>query len=234
MDMKKEQNAEDKIPISDLRIEKGLKSHPHEVSPWRIFKIMAEFVSGFEFLRRFDRTVSFFGSARCSLEHEMYQEATKLAKKLSENGFTIVTGGGPGVMEAANKGAYEVGGRSVGLNIQLPSEQRSNPFVKDSEFFSYFFTRKVMLSFASEAYVFFPGGFGTLDELFEMITLIQTKKIYPVPVMLVGKDYWQPLLQWIEKTVYEGNQAINKEDMEIYHLVDTADEAFVLLQKLLS
>jgi len=201
------------------------------IESWRIFKIISEFVSGFELLRKYDLAVTFFGTARCNQGDPIYDQATELAYKLSKNGFTIITGGGPGVMEAANKGAYDAEGSSVGLNIELPSGQRINKYVKSSESFHYFFIRKVMLSFSSEIYVFFPGGFGTMDEFFELITLVQTEKIIPVPIILMGADYWTPILEWIEKGLYEKHKAIDKKDMEIYHLVDSVDEAFNLIRK---
>ena len=215
------------------RIDGLLRVHPHEVSPWRIFKIIAEFVSGFEFLSQYEgkRAATFFGSSRYSFEDRMYREATDLARRLSKEGFTIITGGGSGVMEAANKGAYEARGRSLGLSIRLPAEQQTNRYVKESESFHYFFTRKVMLSFASELYIFFPGGFGTLDEFFEIITLVQTKKIKSVPVVLIGKKFWKPLLLWIENTMHRESRAIDKADMDIYHLVDNANEAFRLVKR---
>lgn len=217
------------------RVESGLRRHPHEVSPWRIFKIMAEFVMGFEFLKKYEHlpSVTFFGSARCDLDDSIYQEATKLAKLLAQAGFTVITGGGPGIMEAANRGATEAGGNSLGLNIKLPAEQTTNQYVKDGETFHYFFTRKVMLSFAAELYIFFPGGFGTLDELTEIVTLVQTKKIRPVPVILVGRDFWQPFLDWIETKLIATYHTIDEQDKSIYHLVDSADEALTLAQQLL-
>lgn len=216
------------------RIEQLLEIHTKEISTWRIFKIMAEFVTGFDFLRKYKKAVSIFGTARCEFKDEIYRDAENLARRLARDGFAIITGGGPGVMEAANKGAYEAGGKSVGLNIKgVEDFERRNQFVQEAEAFKYFFTRKVMLEIASQVYVFFPGGFGTLDELFEMITLVQTKKISPIPIILVNKEYWTPLVRWIEMYLWKKNKAISEEDMRIYHLVDSADEAYVLIKQLL-
>lgn len=217
-------------PIEHL--EKVRKGHIREIPQWMIAKITAEFIKGFEFLRHYKKAVSVMGSARLNLKNGVYQEATRLGSKLSKAGLAVMTGGGPGIMEAANKGAYEADGQSVGINIRLPYEQRTNPYVKEYESFSFFFTRKVMLEYASQIYVFFPGGFGTLDEFFEMVTLTQTHKIKAVPIILVNKEFWQPLLEWIRKTVYEKNKAIDQKDMELYHLVDDADEAYELIKKL--
>ena len=199
---------------------------------WMIFKIMSEFVMGFNFLSKLRKEVSFFGSARISEDSVHYKEARKLALMLNEAGFTVVSGGGPGIMEAANRGASEGKGKgaSVGLNIELPSGQRINPYVEEGVAFEFFFTRKVMLSASAQAYVFFPGGFGTLDEFFEMITLIQTKKIDPVKVVLVGKDFWQPLLHWIEEVVYKQHDAVAKGDMNLYRLADDVDDAFRMIR----
>lgn len=214
------------------RVERLLSQHDQKVvSSWRIFKIMGEFVQGFEFLSKIDKSVTFFGTARCDFSDQLYREATKLGEMLAREGYAVVTGGGPGVMEAANKGAFNVGGESIGLNIELPHEQRTNQYVKRSQSFAYFFTRKVMLSFSSEAYIYFPGGFGTLDEFFEIITLIQTKKLEPVPIVLVGARYWGALHEFINTQVYEENRAIDKEDMQLFTIVDTAQEAFEFLQK---
>ncbi len=206
--------------------------HYRDRDSGRLQKILEEFSQGFHFLRKYDLAASVFGSSRASRQSDSYQEAYQLAFTLSKAGFAIITGGGPGVMEAANKGAFDAGGQSAGLNIRLPQEQRTNSYVKDSVSFRYFFTRKVMLSLASEVYIFFPGGFGTLDEFFEMVMLIQTGKKRLIPVILVNREYWRPLLDWIAETVYQKNRAISEEDMAIYQLVDNAQEAFELIQRL--
>ncbi len=198
---------------------------------WRIFRIMAEFVEGFQFLTTTTREISIFGSARLPPGSQWYKEAEKLGSLLARNGFTVVTGGGPGVMEAGNKGAYEAGGASVGINIQLPNEQRINPYVTKPKAFYYFFTRKVMLAASAQAYVFFPGGYGTLDELFEILTLIQTGKSEPVPVVLVGKSFWQGLWSWIDHTVYGEIDAIDRSDMDIVQIVESAEEAYKIVAK---
>jgi hypothetical protein len=196
---------------------------------WRIFRIMSEFVEGFQFLKGLENTVSFFGSARFPEDEHHYKEARQLGKMLGKAGYTIVTGGGPGIMEAGNRGAVEAGAPSVGLNIQLPKEQRTNPYVKRSVAFHYFFTRKVMLSYAAQAYVFFPGGFGTLDELTELLTLVQTKKIEPIPIILVGKDYWRPFIDWMEKSMLRHHRSIEKKDLEIFRLVSGVQEAYDII-----
>lgn len=219
------------------RIDTELLSTPApestDVTSWRIFRIMAEFVTGFELLRKYGLAATIFGSARATPTSPVYREAEKLGAMLSKAGFAIITGGGGGVMQGANKGAYEAGGPSVGLNIKLPMEQKLNQFVTESESFHFFFSRKVALAFASEVYIFFPGGFGTLDELFEIITLVQTKKIAEIPIILVDKTYWTPMLSWIEETVHNEYGAISIDDMRLYHLVDNADEAYELVQKLI-
>ncbi len=202
---------------------------PNKIESWRIFKIMSEFVEGFDIIRRYGLAATFFGSARASFEDEIYKDATDLAARLAKKGFAIVTGGSSGVMQAANRGAFEVGGSSVGLNITLPDTQPYNPYLTDRFGFDHFFVRKVMLTYASEVYVYFPGGFGTLDEFFEIVTLVQTKKIRSVPIVLFGKAYWEPLFAFIETTLYEKHKAIDKEDMALYALVDSVDEAYAYI-----
>ncbi len=201
-----------------------------EVS-WRIFRIMAEFIDGFQFLADLKKEVSFFGSARFTEKNPHYQEALELSRMLGKAGFTIVTGGGPGIMEAANRGAMETGAESIGLNIQLAKEQRINKYVKHGIGFHYFFTRKTMLSASAQAYIFFPGGFGTLDEFFELVTLIQTKKMERIPIVLVGRDYWGTLLAWMKTQVYEKHHAISEEDMGIFTVVQSIDEAYKIILK---
>ncbi|MCR4313536.1 MAG: TIGR00730 family Rossman fold protein [Candidatus Roizmanbacteria bacterium] len=231
---KKTKKNTNKISITpDHRITTVIEDKDEKVSSWRVFKIMGEFVSGYEFLNNYDLAVSIFGSARRGFKDEIYKEAQTLGYKLAKLGFAVITGGGPGIMEAANRGAHKAGGRSVGINIQLPAEQQVNPYVRETIGFNHFFVRKLMLSFASEVYIFFPGGFGTLDELFELLTLIQTKKSKRIPIILVNREFWTPLLSWIKNQVFKKNNAISKEDMEIYSLVDTAEEAFLLIKKLI-
>lgn len=198
---------------------------------WRVFRILSEFVDGWQFLADFKKTVSIFGSARFTEGNRWYEEARKLGKMMAKAGFAVVTGGGPGIMEAGNRGAVEGNGKSVGINIKLDMEQRINPYVQESTAFHYFFVRKVMLSFAARAYVFFPGGLGTLDEAFELLTLIQTKKISEkIPVVLVGSEYWRPVDKWLKEEIYAKYQAVDEADLSIYKIVDSAEEAFELIK----
>jgi uncharacterized protein (TIGR00730 family) len=198
----------------------------------RLIKIMNEFITGYKFIRHYKKAVTIFGSARTSLDKRVYDDARKLGYELAKAGFAVITGGGPGIMQAANEGALKFGGESVGLNIQLPNEQRINPYVNESTSFHYFFTRKVMLASVSQVYVFFPGGFGTMDELFEMLTLIQTKKVAPIKVILINKRFWTPMLRWMTDSIYGHNKAISKSDLNLFHLVDNADEAMALIHKM--
>lgn len=198
---------------------------------WRVFRILSEFIEGWQFLADFKKTVTFFGSARFPEGSRWYEEARKLGALAVKDGFAVITGGGPGIMEAGNRGAAEAEGKSIGLNIKLPSEQRINPYVNQSSAFHYFFVRKVMLSFAAQAYVFFPGGLGTLDEVFELLTLIQTKKISDkIPVVLVGKEFWEPIHNWMHEEMYQKLQSIDEEDLKLYTIVDNAEEAFEIVK----
>lgn len=201
------------------------------VQSWRVFRIMSEFVQGFELLRGHGLAATFWGSARTDPENEYYKAAEELAAKLAKKDFSIISGGGPGIMEASNVGAFKVGGKSIGLNIQLPFEQKLNPYTTESLNFNFFFSRKVMLTFASEAYVYFPGGFGTLDEFFEIVTLIQTKKIAPIPIVLFGREYWDPLVRIFEQQLLQKFETISPEDLELFHVVDTVDEAYTYITK---
>lgn len=199
---------------------------------WRIFKILAEFVEGFEKLSSIDPAVTVFGSARVKESDPQYKLAVEIGKMLAEEGITVLTGGGPGVMEAANRGAFEAGGQSVGLNIELPFEQAPNKYVRKSISFDYFFVRKVMLVKYANAFVILPGGFGTLDELFEAITLIQTGKILPFPTILVDSVYWGGLVEWIKTRMLE-NGYISGTDMNFLRVVDTAEEVLSIIKEFL-
>ncbi len=194
---------------------------------WATFKIMAEFVEGFEKMSKIGPCVSIFGSARTKADTKYYDLAVEVAKKLVNAGFGVITGGGPGIMEAGNKGAFEAGGKSVGLNIELPFEQFHNRYIdRDKNInFDYFFVRKVMFVKYAQAFIAMPGGFGTLDELFESLTLIQTHKVAHFPVVLVGSEYWGGLLDWIKKTMCEQYHNLSPEDVDLIKLVDTADDA---------
>lgn len=194
-------------------------------SSWQIFKIMAEFVDGFEALSKIGPCISIFGSARTQPGTPYYELAVEIAQKLSEEGFGIITGGGPGIMEAGNKGAQMAGGKSVGLNINLPFEQYNNEYIDRDKLlqFDYFFVRKVVFTKYAQGFVMMPGGFGTLDEFFEVVTLIQTEKFKHMPMVLVGKKYWQGLIDWMRTVMLEeGN--INPQDLDLFKVVDTADE----------
>lgn len=195
-------------------------------SSWQIFKIMAEFVDGFEALSKMGPCISMFGSARTQPGNKYYEIAVEIAKRLSEEGFGIITGGGPGIMEAANKGASIAGGKSVGLNIELPFEQHANPFIdRDKNLqFDFFFVRKVMFVKYSQGFIMMPGGFGTMDEFFEVATLIQTGKFRESPMVLVGRSYWEGLLKWMKDVMGEQEKNINMQDLDLLQVFDTADE----------
>jgi uncharacterized protein (TIGR00730 family) len=200
---------------------------------WAIFKVMSEFVEGFEKLAKIGPCVTIFGSARTLPEHPYYKMAEEIAAKLVRHGYGVITGGGPGIMEAGNKGANSEGGKSVGLNILLPFEQHGNIYIDPDKLitFDYFFVRKVMFMKYSQGYIVMPGGFGTMDELFEALTLIQTKKIGKFPIVLVGKQFWGGLIDWIKDTVLAREKNINPEDLNLFHVVETPEEAVKVIDE---
>ncbi len=222
---------EEKISLEEQRIRQAFKDRDwNEIKiadSWAIFKVMAEFVSGFEKLAKIGPCVSIFGSARTKSDNPYYKMAEEIAAKLVRHGYGVITGGGPGIMEAGNKGAFEQGGKSVGLNIQLPFEQFNNVYIDSDKLitFDYFLVRKVMFVKYAQGFIVMPGGMGTLDELFEAITLIQTQKIGRFPIVLVGKTYWQGLMDWIENVVLGQEKNINEEDLKLINIVDTPTEA---------
>ncbi len=199
---------------------------------WTMFKVLAEFVDGFETMNKLGPCVSIFGSARTKPEDKYYKLAVEMAERLVDEGFGIITGGGPGIMEAGNKGAYLKGGLSVGLNIDLPFEQSHNPFIDPDKNmdYGYFFVRKVMFVKYAQAFVVMPGGFGTLDELFEVLTLIQTKKISKVPVILMGSDFWGGMSDWIVNVMLEQHNNISPNDLDLMPVVDTPEEVMAIIK----
>jgi len=200
----------------------------HEES-WRIFRIMAEFVDGFEILDSVNKAVTVWGSARVSSDDQWYREAENLGKILVKNGYAVITGGGPGIMEAANKGAFEAGGKSIGLNIELPHEQKPNQYISHLITFRYFFVRKVMFVKYATAFVVFPGGFGTIDEFTEAITLVQTGRVKKFPVILVNKNHWDPLIAWMKDYLIKKSY-IDKNDLEIFSVVDTSEQVLKIIK----
>ena len=207
-----------------------LKGDFTQEDPWRIFRIMSEFVDGFEELSNVKEAVSIFGSARASTSNKYYKIAEDTASRLVKSGYAIITGAGPGIMEAANKGAKEAGGESIGLNILIPIMQKPNKYITKLLEFKYFFCRKVMFAKYSKALVAFPGGYGTMDEFFEAITLVQTRRIDPFPIILVGSEYWKGLVQWMEKTMLP-NKAIDRSDLKIFSVADTPQEVVSIINK---
>ena len=189
------------------------------------FDIFLEFLRGFKFISHFGKAITFFGSAREALPERYYTDCEELAARMSTNGFAVITGGSGGIMEAANRGANRVNGESVGVNIRIPNEQGYNKFLKHFQTFKYLFSRKTILSCASEVYIFFPGGFGTLDEAFEMLTLVQIDLIERVPIILYGKEYWEPLVSFFQKDLVTTYKTISKEDLDLFVVIDSVDEA---------
>jgi uncharacterized protein (TIGR00730 family) len=223
--------SQESLNEEELRIRKAFRDRDwneiKSADSWAIFKVMAEFVQGFEKLAKIGPCVSIFGSARTKPDNQYYKMAEEIAAKLVRHGYGVITGGGPGIMEAGNKGAYEQGGKSVGLNIQLPFEQFNNIYIDQDKLinFDYFFVRKVMFVKYAQGFIGMPGGMGTLDELFEAITLIQTKKIGRFPIVLVGTEYWSGLMKWIEDVMLHQEHNISPEDLDLINLVDTPTEA---------
>jgi hypothetical protein len=205
-------------------------------SSWQIFKVMSEFVEGFDKLNKIGPCVSIFGSARTKPESRYYELAVDIAAKLVNSGYGVITGGGPGIMEAANKGAQAAGGKSVGLNIALPFEQSSNPYIDRDKLinFDFFFVRKVMFVKYAQGFIVLPGGFGTMDELFEALTLIQTQKIGRFPIVLIGTDFWTGLFDWIRDIMLKGNLNIAEEDLSLVKITDDADECVDHINKFYS
>lgn len=220
-----------KEQLNSLKSRDWTETRAH--SSWQIFKIMAEFVQGFETLAKIGPCISIFGSARTQPGHKYYDLAVEVAKRLAESGFGIISGGGPGIMEAANKGANLAHGRSVGLNIALPFEQTSNPFIDRSTSinFDYFFVRKVMFTKYSQGFIMMPGGWGTMDEFFEVATLIQTRKFTQTPMICVGSAYWGGLFNWMKETMQEQEGNISPGDLEMIKIFDTADEVVAYISE---
>lgn len=232
-------NDQEITPKQEEAIRRALKERDwNEIKSsdsWAIFKVMSEFVNGFETLSKIGPCVSIFGSARTKPDNKYYQIAEEIAAKLVRHGYGVITGGGPGIMEAGNKGAKSEGGRSVGLNIELPFEQNGNPYIDPDKLitFDYFFVRKVMFVKYSQGFIVMPGGFGTLDELFEAITLIQTDKIGKFPIVLVGRSYWKGLIDWMEDTMLT-EKNISPGDVGLFHMVDDATEAVGVIDEFYS
>lgn len=223
-----DQNEESKIrKILEPKTWNEIKTH----DSWSVFKIMSEFVEGYEKLSKIGPCVAIFGSARTAQSHQYYRMAEEIAYMLVKKGFGIITGGGPGIMEAGNKGAHFGGGKSVGINIDLPFEQHPNPFIDSDKYIEmeYFFVRKLMFMRYAQGYIVMPGGFGTMDEFFEAITLVQTHKLVKFPIVLVIKDYWQGLIDWIKKSMLSESY-IKEEDLDIFQLVDTTEEAVKIIE----
>jgi len=223
-----------KDQLTKLKMRDWTETRAH--SSWQIFKIMAEFVQGFETLAKIGPCISIFGSARTKPGNKYYELAVEIAKQLAEEGFGIITGGGPGIMEAANKGATLGNGRSVGLNIDLPFEQNSNPYIdrSTSMYFDYFFVRKVMFTKYSQGFVMMPGGWGTMDEFFEVATLIQTRKFTQTPMICMGSTYWNGLFSWMREVMQEGENNISPGDLEMIKIFDTADEVVAYINEFYS
>ncbi len=225
------------MPLKDF-IKKKPYSEKHWTplnasNSWAVFRIMSEFVTAYETMNRIGPCISIFGSARTKPSNPNYQKAVEIASMLVEEGYGVITGGGPGIMEAGNKGAQEAGGKSVGLNINLPHEQSPNPYIDIDKLinFNYFFVRKVAFVKYAQGFVCFPGGFGTLDEFFEVVTLVQTRKIDLIPIVLIGTKFWGGIIKWVEKVLLNEFQNISENDLELFKLTDDLDEAITYINK---
>lgn len=223
-----------KEQLNNIKLRDWTETRAH--SSWQIFKIMAEFVHGFEEMAKIGPCISIFGSARTKPGHKYYELAVEVAKRLAEEGFGIITGGGPGIMEAANKGASLARGRSVGLNIELPFEQYANPYIDHDKnlHFDYFFVRKVMFTKYSQGFIMMPGGWGTMDEFFEVTTLIQTRKFIQTPMICVGSAYWKGLFDWMRETMQDAEHNISPGDLDMIKIFDTPDEVVAYIQEFYS
>ncbi len=223
-----------KDKLTNIKLRDWTETRAH--SSWQVFKIMAEFVQGFETLAKIGPCISIFGSARTKPGHKYYEMTVEVARRLAEEGFGIITGGGPGIMEAGNKGASMAGGRSVGLNIELPFEQNGNPYIDADKSlnFDYFFVRKVMFAKYSQGFIMMPGGWGTMDEFFEVATLIQTKKFTQTPMICMGSAYWKGLIEWMKVTMFEEEAYISPGDLDMIKIFDTADEVVNYLHEFYS
>jgi uncharacterized protein (TIGR00730 family) len=234
--MKPEEKKKVNLPSRDLRVRPLTFKEMREVCvpkdlASRDLKINKEIIDGLEFVKKHPKSVTFFGSARFKKDNPYYQKARKLAKKIvKETGYAVVTGGGPGIMEGGNMGASEAKGESLGLTIELPTEQRINPYVTDSISFYYFFTRKLSLAFSAEAYIYFPGGFGTLDEFFEILTLVQTGKIERVPIVLVGENYWKPIEKLLREQLKEKFKTIDEGDLNLFTITEDEDQIIDIIK----
>ena len=230
--MSEEEKKQINIPEKHLNIKPLTIEEVDEDLRKRMSRINQEFLDGLKFLSHHSKSVTFFGSTRFSEDNFYYKKSESIAGKLSRRGYDIITGGGPSIMEAANKGAFVGGGegRSIGLNIELPNEQAVNPFVEEGMSFYYFFSRKFILTFSSEAFIFFPGGYGTLDELFELLTLFQTKKLVRAPIILFGSEYWNEIDKLINNLLYKKFKTIDEEDMELYIITDSEEEIIKIVE----
>src|SRR3989344_3091697 len=216
----------------EFEVHKMDRKEIHKAIHRRLNRIYHEFESAFEFIKKYPKSVTFFGSARAKEDNIYYQKARSLSARIVKDlGYSVLSGGGGGIMEASNRGAFEAGGKSIGLNIRLPKEQLPNQYTTKTLEVSYFFVRKVALSFAAEAYIFFPGGYGTLDEFFEIITLIQTHKIPRIPIILFGDEYWTAMKEFIEKIIYEKYQAISREDLDLFIITENEEEILEIIKK---